>query len=207
MSCSITNILWCMLVLETVAGVFFELQPYALSDCFGLGNLHTGSVVEGTYDSVGESGKEGILASLVLVDHPYDTSVVWERQSRQGHLSMPIGTSGSYKICFTSSVPVPQTVSFSVKIEKKAGDGGKSEGQAATTDHTNELRDIVKQLRDKVDTLMDQQRYGITREAVHRSKRVFDYTFSRLFLGAFDVCDVVIQIRLNLLTHVYFGGQ
>ncbi|KAF4661722.1 Transmembrane emp24 domain-containing protein 9 [Perkinsus olseni] len=156
--------------LSEVAALFFELKPHAQVECFGLPEVDSGSVIEGSYDSVGRNGYEGVVATVTRVDGGTPSSV-WEGHDHKGRLAVPVSQPGTYKLCFASRTKGVQTVSFSLRIEKKSDSQNGSRGgdQAATTDHTNELKYLVEILKSKVDTLMDQQRYSVAREAVHRN--------------------------------------
>ncbi|KAF4707810.1 hypothetical protein FOZ63_002489, partial [Perkinsus olseni] len=103
--------------LSEVAALFFELKPHAQVECFGLPEVNSGSVIEGSYDSVGRNGYEGIVATVMRVDGGTPSSV-WEGHDPKGRLAVPVGQPGTYKLCFASRTKSVQTVSFSLRIEK-----------------------------------------------------------------------------------------
>eukprot|EP00397_Hematodinium_sp_SG-2012_P028975 GEMP01030562.1.p1 GENE.GEMP01030562.1~~GEMP01030562.1.p1 ORF type:complete len:192 (-),score=31.24 GEMP01030562.1:1491-2066(-) len=140
----------------TASGLFFSLKGGA-TECFGFSLPPDGGLkLLGSYETSG--AQEGIL---VLVKSDKDKTEVY----RSIHVSSKIETSqeitGEYQLCFTSSVPNEQTVSFNLHIDKAARN-------IVTTTQTDKVQSLVSELEVRTSTIMDQQQYAITREAVHR---------------------------------------
>mmetsp|Transcript_73515 Transcript_73515/g.137369 ORF Transcript_73515/g.137369 Transcript_73515/m.137369 type:complete len:205 (-) Transcript_73515:97-711(-) len=173
------------------AALFFELPDGGATECFGI-QLELGMRLHGSFEASGDT--EGIKSWITLADNP-DAKKLWESSSSSGSFDCTSEKAGTHHLCFTNSNQAKQVVSFSFRLP---GDNPEDK-EYITTDHTDKVHDLVKQLQDKAQDILDQQQFSITREAVHRD--LSESTNSRVMW--WTLVEVVMLICLAVF-QVYY---
>ena len=80
-----------------------------------------------------------------------------------------IVTPGQYELCFKQTTGRgKQTASFQVHIGSEYGDFGDLHAKLASKTQAEKVGILTRQIESKLEELMDQQDFSITREAMHR---------------------------------------
>mmetsp|Transcript_44988 Transcript_44988/g.90799 ORF Transcript_44988/g.90799 Transcript_44988/m.90799 type:complete len:208 (-) Transcript_44988:104-727(-) len=145
--------------------LFFELRPDGKGavECFKASPGH-GHWLIGSYEADGPT--EGVS---VKVTDP-SSREVWHSKEPSAKFSVEVMAEGQHSLCFENSVGQPQTVSFNFRVAEHGDEDPLTDGhkQFVTREHTARVSELVEQLEFKTQSILDQQLFAATREAVHR---------------------------------------
>lgn len=184
-SCSVA------LLAAPARALFFEMDVGGEAECFGVTPKANHTRMLGHYEADGES--EGIR---VVLTNEIGTEL-WLSQASAGKFDVPIRRDGpgEHKLCFFTTADNAQMVSFGFRADTHEAPGDTAPAhhkEFATKEHTDQMQEMVEQLEAAAEDILDQQRFAITRESVHRdvtestNARVMWWTF--LEVGVLIMC-------------------
>lgn len=170
------------------------------AECFGVTPKANHTRMIGHYEADGES--EGIR--VVLSDEA--GKELWSSQVSAGKLDVPIRreSQGEHKLCFFTTAANAQMVSFGFRADTHEAPSGAAPAHHkdfATKEHTDQMQDMVQQLEMATQDILDQQRFAITRESVHRdvtestNTRVMWWTFMEVAVLAMCASFQIYYLR------------
>jgi hypothetical protein len=114
---------------------------------------------------------ESFSEVFVSLQHPTTDAPIWSSRLIADHFKHTVATTGQYRLCFRqTSSQARQTASFQIHTQSDYDSyfGSESVPNLASKSQTEKLTIISSQIESKVNELLDQQDYAITREAIHR---------------------------------------
>jgi hypothetical protein len=108
---------------------------------------------------------------FVSLQHPTTDAPIWSSRLVADHFKHTVATTGQYRLCFRqTSSQARQTASFQIHTQSDYDSyfGGDSGATLASKSQTEKLTIVSSQIESKVNELLDQQDYAITRESIHR---------------------------------------
>merc|ERR1712194_806800 len=143
------------------AALFFELKPDK-EECFKW-TVEEGEHHIGTYEADGPA--EGIVVTMLDPQKKQH----WRTTDTSGPVKATASTHGQYSLCFQSTIRENQMVSFDGSWGRdELHAAGVSSKEFVTKNHTDVVKDTVEQMHARILSVLDQQQFTITREAVHR---------------------------------------
>ncbi|CAK0875399.1 unnamed protein product, partial [Prorocentrum cordatum] len=143
--------------------LFFELKPGlpGNGECFKF-NADLGHSFVGNYEADGP--EEGIVVRML----DPDMVQLFEHKTPSGKLKHTEAKAGIYQLCFLSTIPEVQMVSFDSRfgLDDEFAD---DHHLFITQNHTDKVKETVMKLHARTFDIEAQQQFAITREAVHRN--------------------------------------
>ncbi|CAK9089204.1 Endosomal protein P24B [Durusdinium trenchii] len=186
-----------VLLVRSCTGLFFELKAQSAgpAECFKV-SPGRGHLVHGSYEADGPN--EGVVVKLTTSSG----KELFRNASPSGKFSIEVTEESPHSLCFTSVAEESQMVSFNFHVDEH-GDGShhdKEHMEYVTKEHTDRVEELVGKLHAKANDILDQQRYAITREAVHRETA--ESTNARVMWWTFAEVAVLISLAAFQLTYL-----
>lgn len=167
-----------LVLISSVEGLFFPLYAVHRPQCFLTKAVPAEGSISGSYEVSGSS--EGmsltcariyyeILEIVVSLKHPTTDTPVWTSRQLADNFKYTVTAPGQYNLCFQqTSTRSRQTASFDIHVTGEVDYYEDVSANLASKSQAEKVGILARQVENKVNDLLDQQSFSITREAIHR---------------------------------------